>query len=355
MKFALRVVFVLLLVAGFILFVSRGPDENELLVSPVGPNTALPQENAVQNAHEAMARPNAGLAVFVGGPADAFTDKYGKPDRIEPSSYGFEWWVYDDPVTDYMMAGVKNGVVNQIYTAGEGREVSPFSIGQPLEEIYASTILDSEVNVEIGTNQYVFTLAGDDMQERMLVAYDGLFAQLYADMDSGSLFAVRFITPEMLVLQQPYEMSYSGDLPTPPPMSSTLQRAVDRANERQVIDLANLYRKRTGLPVLAEDAEATAVARERAAKAKRAGIQLKEELPSLSDDLQQAHISYSGAGENKAADYVDAPATLHGWINSPEHRVLLRKPGFNSQGAGVSGNNYSHILLERPDPAGTSN
>ncbi|SIT68024.1 CAP domain-containing protein [Edaphobacillus lindanitolerans] len=355
MKFALRVIFVLLIVAGFILFTSRGPSENEMLVSPVGPNTALPQDTAVPGSQKTLARPESGLSVFVGGPSKSLADEYGKPDRIEPSAYGFEWWIYSEPVEEYLMAGVKDGKINQIFTAGKERDVAPFSIGQPVEDIHRSTILESEVNVEIGTNQYVFTLNGDDMQERMLVSYDGLYAQLYADMDTGTLFAVRFISPETIVLQQPYEMTYSGDLLMPPALSSSLQKAVDRANGQQVMDLANLYRKRSGLPELDEDPGADAVARTRAITAKKAGTQQKEELPPLSDDLELAQISYSKAGENKAADYVDAPATLHGWINSPEHRELLRKPGYNRQGAGVSGSSYSHILFEQPDPAGSAN
>ncbi|WP_040227930.1 CAP domain-containing protein [Bhargavaea cecembensis] len=353
MKFALRVILVLILVTGFILFISRDPAENDPLISPVGPNTALPKETAVPPGHQALSRPEGGLSSFVGEAADSLTEKYGRPDRIEPSSYGFEWWVYNEPVAEYMMAGVKNGIINQVYAAGEGRDVRPFSIGQPLEEIYRSTILESEVNVEIGTNQYVFTLNGDDMQERMLIAYDGLYGQLYADTESDSLFAVRFISPEALVLQQPYEMSYSGDLPVPPAMSSTLHRAVDRANELQVMDLADLFRKRAGLPELVRDPDASAVARERAVRAIR-GAALKKEPVTLTEDLEQAQVPYGKAGENKAVDYVDAPATLHGWINSPEHRELLERPGFNRQGAGVSGSSYSHIFIERPDPAGAS-
>ena len=43
-------------------------------------------------------------------------EKMGEPDRIEPSGYGYDWWVYLDDITLY---GGRNrdGKVNQVYTA----------------------------------------------------------------------------------------------------------------------------------------------------------------------------------------------------------------------------------------------
>lgn len=56
------------------------------------------------------------------------------------------------------------------------------------------------------------------MQTRLLVKFDGLYAQLYIDGETSELQGIRFTDSETLVLHQPYEMIYQGELviPTPP-------------------------------------------------------------------------------------------------------------------------------------------
>ena len=52
----------------------------------------------------------------------------------------------------------------------------------------------------------------EDLKTRLLIIYKGLYAQLYIDGVDGELEAVRFIDPVTLVLHQPYEMTYMGEI-----------------------------------------------------------------------------------------------------------------------------------------------
>ncbi|KZE38259.1 hypothetical protein AV656_04890 [Bhargavaea cecembensis] len=352
MKFALRLIAVLVAITAVILFTTQGTKENDPLISPV-PNTAMPGEGAPLPGRETVSRPESGLSVFVGETTEKLTDEFGRPERIEPSIYGYEWWVYSQTADTYMMAGVQNGTVNQIYAAGLDLDVSPFSIGEPMEEIYRYTIVEPEVSVEIGTNRYLFSLNGDDLEERLLVAYDGVYAQVYADREEGEVMAVRFLSPRVLVLHQPYEMTYEGHLIATEPLSSAVQIAADRAAEQQVMELTNVFRQRHELMPLEPDESVAGIARDRAADAAR-GSRSKEGIGPLSDQLKLAGITYSEAGENIAADYVDPAATVHGWINSPEHRELIFDRKYNRQATGVSNKVYSHLFLSRKEPAGSS-
>src|SRR5690606_2722748 len=139
----------------------------------------------------------------------------------------------------------------------------------------------------------------------------------------------------------------------PEPLSSAVQIAADRAAEQQVMELTNVFRQRDGLSPLQEDGSASGIARERAVDASR-GSRSEEGNSPLSDQLKLAGIDYSEAGENMAADYLDAAETVHGWINSPEHRDLIYNRKYNRQGAGVSNKVYSHLFLNRKEPAGSS-
>ena len=53
----------------------------------------------------------------------------------------------------------------------------------------------------------------------------------------GELEAVRFIDPVTLVLHQPYDMTYMGEMLVPPIPSSTMQMEVDRTAERQIFEI----------------------------------------------------------------------------------------------------------------------
>ena len=352
MKFALRLIAVLAAITAVILFTTQGTKENDPLISPV-PNTAMPGEGAPSPGQDTVSRPENGLSVFVGESTEKLTREFGRPDRIEPSMYGYEWWVFSRSADTYMMAGVQNGTVNQVYAAGQDLDVSPFSIGEPMEEIYRYTIIEPEVSVEIGTNRYLFSLNGDDLEERLLVAFDGVYAQVYADREEGEVMAVRYLSPRVLVLHQPYEMTYEGHLIATEPLSSAVQIAADRAAEQQVMELTNVFRQRHELHPLQADGSAAVIARERASDAAR-GSRTEEGIGPLSDQLKLAGIDYGEAGENIAADYVDSAATVHGWVNSPEHRELIFNRKYNRQAAGVSNKVYSHLFLNRKEPAGSS-
>ncbi len=62
-----------------------------------------------------------------------------------------------------------------------------------------------------------------------------------------NLEAVRFIDPITLVLHQPYDMTYIGEMVVAEPPSSTMQMEVDRTAERQIFELTNSYREKHGV------------------------------------------------------------------------------------------------------------
>lgn len=320
-----------------------------MLEAPSSPGQALPMNNSAPVQGENPPRPEEGLSLLVGKAASELIKVAGEPNRIEPSAYGYEWWIYNTAYSTFMMAGIKNGEVNQIYAGGESLDVMPFKIGETLDEIYRTTILSPEITVPIGSNIYVFTLNDDDMDNRMLVAYEGLYAQLYMDEIDETLEAVRFISPEPLVLHKPYDMTYKGQLMSAETPSSELQPAIDLANERQLLDLTNLFRLKHGLSVLQSDKAADVAARLHSADMAKQNFFSHEspEYGDLEERLSVAGIVYDSAGENIASNYVDAAEAVHGWANSEDHREVMMKENFTHVGVGVFGKFYTQNFLER--------
>lgn len=324
--------------------------DNEPLKSPVKQGTAVPvQDKGVGSAIPQTSRPEEGLSTFVGKSADILVKEMGEPTRVEPSSYGYEWWVYRED--KQFMAGVtKDGFVNQVYTTDPTLNIEPFEIGQELGEIYRFTIVGSEVDALVDDNVYTFSLTSEDLQTRLLVIYQGLFGQLYIDHDEGRLVAVRFIEPSTLVLHQPYEMTYMGELLVPKPPSSQLQVEVNRTVERQVFELTNIYRKKHHVPELQHDRTLEAFARQHSEVLALENTYTAEtDTPeNLLKRLKEVPIEHKKAGENIAFDYVDAIEAVHGWLNSPAHRKVLLDKDFTHLGVGAYGNYYIQNLIKTP-------
>lgn len=340
---------IVLVILSFYYFMGDQVKENKPLESPVKHGTAVPVEKGVGSAIPQNSRPKEGLSIYIGQSAEAFEDEYGKPNRTEPSPYGYEWWIYNDQTMIYLGVG-EDGVINQVYTPHVTANIAPFEIGQSLEEIYRFSIIGSEIDVIVGENAYTFSLNSDDLMTRPLMIYKDLFAQLYIEEDSGMLTAVRFINPETLVLHQPYEMGYMGELISVNRPSSTLQLEVNQTTERQLFELMNEIREKNNLNRLESNYRLSQLARQHSGDLALAGLASDEEgeLESLVERLKNETIEHKGAAENTAFHYPDAIEAVHGWLNSPEHRKAMLSKNFTHAGTGVYANTYTQIFIKAP-------
>lgn len=348
MKVLIRIAILLCVVLAVFLYTEVRVKENRPLESPVKHGTAIPVlENGVGSVIPQTSRPEQGVSTFVGNDVDVLTKEMGNPERIEPSGYGYDWWIYLED-KNFMASVTDDGVVNQLYTTSVSSDVTPFKIGQHITDIYRFTIVGSEINVEIDESVYTFSLNNEDLQTRPLIVFKGLFVQLYIDQEDGELEAVRFIDPATLVLHQPYEMTYTGELLVSKPPSSTLQSEVNLTIGRQIFELTNAYRVKHEVPELQNDYELGVLAREYSEKMALESYNADEssESEKLSNRLKDAMIEHRKAGENIAFDYVDAIEAVHGWLNSPSHRKVLLDKDFTHIGTGAYGNYYAQNLIK---------
>jgi len=347
LKVVIRIAFLLIVALFIVYYTTDHVKENNLLDAPVKQGSAVPiQEKGVGEVISQTSRPANGLSTFIGKSTEELLAEKGEPDRIEPSSFGYDWWIYVGD--EKFMAGITDGAfVNQLYTSEAETDLTPFQIGQSLEEIYRFTIVESEINVEIENNIYTFSLNSNDLKTRLLILYKGLYAQLYVDESTSKLAGVRFIDPTTLVLHQPYEMTFMGKLLVADPPSSTKQVEVDRAAERQIFELTNYYRSNLLVPELQNDLVLDDLAQEHS-KSLALESYLSEgadEPASLSDRLKEALVEQRKAGENIATNYIDAIEAVHGWNNSAAHRKVLLNESYTHLGVGAYGNVYTQIFV----------
>lgn len=322
--------------------------DNVPLEAPVKHGTAVPVENkGVGSAIPQTSRPEEGLSIYIGQQVDKLIEEYGEPDRVEPAHYPYDWWIYQTDA-QFMVGVSDDGVVNQLYTAVEESNIEPFEINQNINDIYRFTIVGSEVDVKIEENHYTFSLNSTDLHTRPLIIFQDLYAQLYIDEEEEHLEGIRFIDPETLVLHQPYEMTYMGELLVAKPPSSILQLEVNQTAERQIFELTNLIRSKYELNELQSYYALGQLARQNSEQLALEKI-AQDETPnseSLPNRLKNADIDFKKAGENTAIDYADPIEAVHGWLNSPDHRKVLLGKDFTHLGTGAYGNYFTEIFIK---------
>jgi uncharacterized protein YkwD len=339
-----------MLTAGFYLNV-KNPNQSDGLymkenASP-DKNKELKQ-NASQQGVSELNRPTEGLSTLIGKQVDVLVSSYGEPNRKDVSSYGYEWWIYDD-VKGYMQVGVENGKIVTLYAIGEKVNITPFKIGQSVEDLFSKVIFDAGVNFTYEETSYRFEMSEDEMNTRPLVKLGDIYVQLLIDKFTGELSSVRFFNEKTLVTQRPYELVYRGELLENEPLSDDSWRRIEEGSKQQIFDITNIMRRRYHVKPLKWD-EATAEV---------AFLHSKDMYDSntfthnsklfgeLSDRLKTANIQYQIAGENIAANYMDAPAVMEGWLNSEGHRDSLLNDKYTHIGVGVFHKHYTQDFIQK--------
>ncbi|MGR3763733.1 CAP domain-containing protein [Rossellomorea sp. NS-SX7] len=284
----------------------------------------------------------------MGKSTEKVIEAFGEPERIEPSSYGYEWWVYPISSKQYIQLGVHDNKVVTLYTIGNEVDVTPYKLGQKLEDIYRFTIIESEIVVNDESGSYQFELNEEDLNTRLLVSLGDIYAQLYLDKFTGELMSIRFLDSSTLIKMHPYEMMYRGELVEETVPTDEEWKKIDMASEQQIFDITNVMRTQFGIGEVEWNEQTAEVAKGHSEEMYKEEY-FSHESPvfgSLSDRLEKQEITFKTAGENIASQYTDAPEAVHGWLNSEGHRKILLEKDFTDLGVGVYKKYYTQNFIE---------
>lgn len=297
----------------------------------------------------ASEKPKQGLASLIGKDISSVEKEYGQPIRIDETQYGYQWYIFNQDYKRYVQVGVENQHVVTIYAIGENLDVAPFEIGQPVEEIFNTQFIDTNINIDLNGNSYRFELNDTDLNLRPIVQLGDLYVQLYIDKFTGTLSSVRFMNADTLIKQRPYELVYRGKLVEPPVPDENSWKLIEQGTEQEIFDLTNVLRTRNKLKPLKWD-ERTAEAAYGHSKDMSENNDFShtsKKFGDLSNRLKTAKVAYQSAGENIAANYTDGPAVVEGWLNSKAHRDSLLNKDFTHLGVGVFHKYYTQNFIQK--------
>lgn len=290
-----------------------------------------------------------GLYSFIGMESSEIKAKLGEPNRIDRSSYDYDWWVYNTNPHDYIQVGIENERVVTVFGTGNDVLVEPFEIGQPIAELRSKGIIKSKISLNVDKSPYRFELTDDEMKTRPLIAMGNVYVQLYVDTFTSKISSIRFLDGKTLIKLRPYELAYRGELLSAKEVSKSEWKEIEQGNKAQILDITNVIRIRHGLHVLEGDERLASVAYLHS-KDMRTNDYFDHNSPTkggLADRLASGEVSYQLAGENIAAKYVDGIAAVEGWLNSEGHRETLLSEEYNYLGVGVYEKYYTQNFIQK--------
>ena len=310
-------------------------------------DTDLKEENnQPEEIRDVMSLQTASLHNFIGASSDVVEDIFEEPNRVDPSAYGYDWWVYHFNDETYLQFGIQDNKVVTIYTIGREVDTEPFQIGESYHSLNDKLQFGNDVE-SVGSQFFQFNLTPDELKIKPLVRFENVWVQLYFDSFTGKLSSIRYLDEKTLLKQRPYSITFRGSLPQAGEISEEEWEVIERGMETQVFDITNIIRKRHGLDLLEWHDMVSNVAYLHS-EDMSINDYFSHTSPTkgeLKDRLSEKEVKFQIAGENIAANYVDAASAVEGWLNSEGHRVNLLSEEFTHLGVGVYHKYYTQNFL----------
>lgn len=285
---------------------------------------------------------------WIGKSEDDVRGVYGEPLRIDPSAYGYDWWIYVNE-DEYVQFGLENHKVVTLLRTGINEDSDDMiSIGQSYNEIFNSYTISDEINYENKDGTYTFRLTEEDIKMRPLIKVsNNIFIQLNFDTFTNRLSSLRVLEGNVLLKHRSYEIVYRGELPDTPLLTDNEWRHIEAGMEQQIFDITNIFRKRFQLDPLELDNTVSEVAYLHSLDMAENNYFSHFTLngDGLKERLAAREVFYVSAGENIAAQYTDSLAAMEGWLNSKGHRDALLNKAYSHIGIGVYRLYYTQNFL----------
>ena len=228
------------------------------------------------------------IRIRIGDTLEYVKSLLGDADRVDPSSYDFNWHVYNSDYSRFIMVGVKNGFVEALYTNANG--------------FFTNGAMFGDVRTQSGSQ-----------------------VKLYFDSnDGGRLYACLIISNDVI----PKGGAGSDFF---------------RAQELEIFDFSNAFRANYGLDPLEPGDDAAALTALNHSRDMADRNYFSHNTPEGLSPMQLYKNNggeSAGTCENIAAGRLLSIDTFNDWVNSKEHRHNMLGP-YNHLGVGAAYNQSS--------------
>ena len=290
---------------------TTAPMKTEPPLAATGSTEVLPTTSTTSA--PAASTPAANLSVIMldslfGQSAAHITQRFGSPYAIEKSEYGFNWYVYHNNYSRFVMIGIQNSKVIGLYSNSADLLFENLKVGAAKnfvrQALRTKGYTGPMESVLKGNTNYTLPLRDErdtftDGQKYVTVFYDNT--------KGGILAAVQ-------IIDYATEQGF-GYLSAP-------DTQLTESYEKISFCLINSIRVRFGLQVLQYDTNMAKVAAAHSQDMMNRNYfaHLNREGLEVDGRIKAAGYSYRRCGENIAKDHPSAVSAHENYLNSPGHR-----------------------------------
>ncbi len=270
----------------------------------------------------------------------------GQPNRIDPTSIGYEWWIYNRDYENYFQIAVKDEEVVRIYSNSKNWGYKEAQIAKKVSEVKKSLPLSLSTKVEYNGFEFTLVSSGRDEWSYIFVdkenGVDTVVEVIYDNHNQNRVTSILLSDIESKLAFGNYAHSYkilAGYMPefAIRELSTKEQRKVDQGMEAQLLDLVNSIRVRKGIHPLYWHQPIAEVALEHS-KDMYYNNFFDHESPSTGRPWQRvanANIDYINLSENISTGRKNSIFAHEGLMNSLGHRKTILNENFVELGTGV--------------------
>ncbi len=257
-----------------------------------------------------------GKKIEIGEPLSSVESKLGKPFRIDKSVYGYDRYVYDSTYTNFIMLGIEDKKVVEIFSNSNNIECG----GLNTNSDHSNIIPLEGANLN---KSYIEFAEGNNKINFILDSYNG------------------FKIDSIYIVDQSIERKKNGT-----------NVEIQNANEKELLDIINSLRIKYGIEPFSTNSAAIDIARNHSDLLNlRSYIFYNANGSTPFDRMKNGGISFSYAAENIAKTTKDVIDVYTTWINNAGYRTNILDKELTHTGIGCKiGNEIVYITMDMYRP-----
>ncbi len=249
------------------------------------------------------------LDELMGASVNTITNRFGQPNRVDLSRYGFDWYIYNSDYKKYIQIGIKDGKVVGIYSNSQYYKFNE-NIGIGTRKTFVEEELGSPLaRIVKGSTSYKM----NDKDEWKVYNinnkyYTTFFYDLKNEIDVMAFMMIDYDTEQSL-------KSYYG----------TPSERLRTSYEMEIFDIANAFRSRYGRPPLKWSNEMAALSRAFSMDMVQKGyFDFTDSNGNIfTDRMKSSGIKYSNAAELIAKGQMDSMFVVASWMSSNNSSKII--------------------------------
>lgn len=315
-------------------------------------HTISPDNTKRQESTPLPETPPLASIIIPGSSEEDVLDELGSPERKEVHRLGYEWWIYNEPLHEYIQVAVSEGEVTEVFTLSDRFDYGGLTVGDSFNRVLEKYPREPAIHVEGNRVTYTMNNTAGETVESYYVRDRDYIVRFYFDIhDNNRLTGIRLMNDETFVKTSSLGFTYSffsdaefihetDELP------KFQQNQISRANERIMFDIMNFKRQKHRLELftLRKDISEVAYYHSNEMRTKDFFSHQSPYTGQPWDRMERAGLS-AFVYENIARGFGDAINANAGLMNSEGHRKALLDPTLKEVGIGVSGLFYTQKFI----------